>query len=55
MKSLKTFLAVVIVSAFAAPTFTTKAVAGPCEHSYDRDSAGNSCGGRAADQRKGGR
>lgn len=43
------------VLAFTAPTFSTFAAAGNCDHSWQSAKDGSACGDRAADRRPGGK
>lgn len=46
---MKTLILALVLVTFAAPAFAR------CDHSWDSASDGSRCGGRAADQRPGGR
>jgi len=45
----KIFISLMLIAGFSANAF-----AGNCDYSWQKDKAGHSCGGRAADQREGG-
>jgi hypothetical protein len=46
----------ILIAAFAVTILCSSvAMAGPCDHSWQTAGDGSSCGGRAADQRPGGR
>jgi hypothetical protein len=47
------YLVIAIVAIFTVSA--TPVLAGSCDHSYQTAKDGSSCGGRAADQRSGGR
>lgn len=51
------FIALVLSATTAAGLFASipQASAGNCDYSYQSDKNGNACGGRAADQRRGGK
>lgn len=48
---------IILAAAFAAATLSVPifASAGNCDHSWQQAKDGSACGGRAADQRKGGK
>lgn len=43
------------ITALLLATLAGLSYAGNCDHPWQRDSAGNSCGGRSSDSRPGGR